>query len=82
MERLEAVAQLQPARLHPHLLTYSTLKRLTPIGNLYALSSSCHCGFKFSGVMDMSKMEQGICRLPPNALGLIIALHNPTSPCK
>lgn len=29
-----------------------------------------------------SKMEQGICRLPPNVLGLIITLHNPTSPCK
>ncbi len=28
------------------------------------------------------QMEQGICRLPPNVLGLIIALHNPTSPSK
>lgn len=30
----------------------------------------------------LSKMEQGICRLPPNVLGLIITLHNPNSPCK
>lgn len=30
----------------------------------------------------MSRMKQGIFRLPPNALGLITALHNPTSPCK
>lgn len=28
------------------------------------------------------QMEPGICRLPPNVLGLIIALHNPTSPSK
>lgn len=28
------------------------------------------------------QMEQGICRLPPSVLGLIIALHNPTSPGK
>lgn len=28
------------------------------------------------------QMEQGICRLPPNVLGLIIALRNPTSPSK
>lgn len=28
------------------------------------------------------QMEPGICRLPPSVLGLIIALHNPTSPSK
>lgn len=28
------------------------------------------------------QMEQGICKLPTNVLGLIIALHNPTSPSK
>lgn len=32
--------------------------------------------------MRTSKMEQSICRLPPNVLGLIITLRNPTSPCK
>ena len=37
---------------HPHLLTYSTLQRLMPIGNLYALSSSCQSWFTFSGVME------------------------------
>lgn len=30
----------------------------------------------------MSGMKRGIFRLPPNVLGLITALHNPTSPRK